>query len=342
MICTDKRNRKLKVNSSDGYRVLADCARLKVTEEIQKLIDSGVIPDRSGIYLTEDDEDMPIYGPVSPIEKVISRKMIRGNRSGSRIVLTKDNYGHRATGVGGLGGTMCEAIDIVAGSLSCEKKLFTGATMSRANFITDAARIYLTERGDIQSYFAVGSPDNAISIDSNLKSGIGIKADHTLVIGRERVRILVGLSNADGDPGLVNNDSNPASRIELAHISEEKSQPAVLGDALVNYLEKLKDDLMTLYEATQKLESDMMQMQMSFASHQHQGAGLGYVQIFPDPKLAIDAGMKVPKFLNVTRENITNVMNQYIISMQHLGIAEQAIQGSIGEHILSSTVYIGS
>ena len=61
---------------------------------------------------------------------------------------------------GGAGATKCEAIDIVAGSLSSAKTK-TGKTQSRANFAEDGARIYLTERGDVNAYFATAKSDGA-------------------------------------------------------------------------------------------------------------------------------------------------------------------------------------
>ena len=119
-----------------------------------------IMEDCTGLFLTKRKEKMPVFHPVGSCEKVISRnRSALGLHSGSRIVLTKDNHGHRATGLGGAGATKCEAIDIVAGSLSCAKEIKDDKTQSRANFAEDGARIYLTERGDINSYFATAASE---------------------------------------------------------------------------------------------------------------------------------------------------------------------------------------
>ena len=226
---------KKTIDSRGAYSVLQDPARL-VEEVIQEQIEKELEPlgIQTGVFLNDDPEKLPAFGPVAPIEKVFSRRDDGSKPRGARIVLTKDNYGSRATGVGGKGGTMCEAIDIVAGALSCEEQVAVDTTESRANFISDGARIYLTERGDIQNYFCLGDGADAVSISSELKSGIGIKADHTLVIGRERVRIVVGLSNAHGTEKMVNLNSDVNPRIELGRVNDKNAQPAVLGNNLVS------------------------------------------------------------------------------------------------------------
>lgn len=332
-----------KLDSSGGYRLLSDFQRKKVSKEITKLIESGQVPEDSGIFLTQDDEDLPVYGPLGITERVLARKQVSGKLSGARIVFTKDNYGHRGTGLGGMGGTMCEAIDIVAGSLTCEKKMHTGKTESRANFITDGARIYLTERGDIQNYFALGPGDDATSISSMLKSGIGIKADHTLVIGRERVRVLVGKCMAEGGERLANMDENPIGRIDIgqARAGDGGFQPAVLGDELVEYLQQINDRITSVAEYAQGLEDRILAMRVDFASHFHSGAGLGYIQTFPDPILATKAGAAVRPYLLKTTEKVIDQMNSFLIDAEKLGIAGGAIAGAADSGILSNTVYIG-
>jgi len=334
---------KKKLDAGGGYRVLSDKMRKKISKEISNLIEDGQIPENTGIFLTRDEEDLPVYGPIGLAEKVISRRSLSGRISGARIVLTKDNYGHRGTGLGGMGGTMCEAIDIVAGSLTCEKKLHNGQTESRANFATDGARIYLTERGDIQNYFALGPGGSETSISSMLKSGIGIKADHTLIIGRERARILVGTSAVEGGERTANMNENPTGRIDIGQASagEGAFQPAVMGNALIEYLQKINDRITSVAEYAQGIEDRLLAMRVDFASHFHSGAGLGYIQTFPDPILATKAGAAVRPYLLKTTEKVIDQMNFYLDDAKAFGIADGAVGSSAESGILSNTVYIG-
>lgn len=262
----------------------------EIEKQNQGMIQMPFFPEKTGLYLTEKMEDLPIFGPEGDIERVFARKTTGKGKSGARISLTKDNYGHRGTGFGGAGGTMCEAIDIVAGSLSCEKKIRTSKTKTRANFATDASRIYLTERGDIQKYFGTRLGSSPVSVSSEGKAGIGMKSDHVLVIGRERVRVLVGNGNFHGSESLVNGQGSTAPKIELCRTNATDSQPAVLGDNLVEYLKILRNEIRDLRQMHVDLAVQLLEYQIALATHTHIGFGLGVVQTIP----SIEAAAEVP------------------------------------------------
>ena len=343
--------------TEEGTVILGNEESAFISED--ELLATGFYKGQTGLFLTKDDESLPVFGPVGDIEKVIARTECfdgpngEGGPAGARIVLTKDNYGSRATGLGGKGYYMCEAIDIVAGSLSCEKELKTGKCRSRANFITDAARIYLTERGDIQNYFGLGEASKAVSISSKLKSGIGIKADHTIIMGRELVRIVAGLSAAKGGDRLVNQNDTVRPRIELSAVDDDKAQPAVLGHALTDILESIKDEFINIYQKVFQIEQKIIQHKYLLATHFHSGAGLGYIQTFPDPVLVSGAMKDLAKpqtgFLDVTRENIIDAMNKELETYSWKGMTTKQKDNVVGTFLnpprasalLSRTVHIG-
>ena len=332
-----------KLDSSGAYTVLKDPLRFRHEEKINSILTQPGFPERTGYFLTEMEESMPVFGPIGNAEYVISRNDAIGNigHSGARIVLTKDNYGHRGTGLGGHGFTMCEAIDIVAGSLTCEKKLRTAETQTRANFITDGARIYLTERGDIQHYFAVGQSSNAVATSSKLKSGIGVKADHTLIIGREQIRILVGKSLAEGGDRTACGQEILNPKIEIGSTSNAESQPAVLGDALVGYLSEMKDEMQRMRNDIQALDQELIQYKTALALHTHNAAGIGYVQVFPSPEAIQDAAQSIPQFFKTTLKQIRDTWNSLRGDYKRIGTKDGMLKGTIQDRILSSTVYIG-
>ena len=342
----NKKDEPKTIDNSGAYRILKDKDRLSIENEIDETINyppySSQIED-TGLFLTEDNESLPVFGPIGAAERVISRKAFtsQDEPAGARIVLTKDNYGHRGTGMGGHGFTMCEAIDIVAGSLSAEKRLNTGATRTRGNFITDGARIYLTERGDIQHYFAVGRRSEAVSLSSNMKSGIGMKADQTLIIGRERVRILAGLVNAEGGDRTVGQNENVTPKIELAAVNSTSAQPAVLGTALAEFLSEIKDEMQQLRNSIQEQDQMLMEYKSALALHMHDGAGLGYVRIFPSPDAISETIQSIPKFFKTTLREIRSTLNSSQGQWKRIGTRDGALKGTIEDRILSSTVYIG-
>jgi len=253
------RPRRIRVNMKEAYNALVHTTRKDITEFLES--DEDRLPARSGLFLTDDDEKLPAFSR-APCERVYSRKEVilnekTGERApgGARIVLTKDNYGSRASGLGGAGGTKCEAIDIVAGQLSSSRVIHTSTTKSRGNFAEDGARIYLTERGNINHYFATENTDKLTAISDNLKSGIGIKADHVRIIGREHVKIYAGSAMNIAKPNKplrnilgLNRERNSKGgditargRIDLIADNYEDIQPAVKGQNLIEYLRNMQD-----------------------------------------------------------------------------------------------------
>lgn len=325
-----------------AYNAIIHENRFFIEEEIDDEIAN--MSRKTGLFLTDNNESLPVFAPVGGCEKIFSRKESEsGDKSGARIVLTRDNFGHRATGLGGAGATKCEAIDIVAGSLSCSKELKNGKTQSRANFAEDGARIYLTERGDINAYFATAKSDSAgVSASSKMKSGIGIKSDHTLVIGRERVRILAGVSKYDGGERLVTGNQPTKPIIEIGATSSERHHKAVLGDNLVKYLKEVNDTISDLNQKIASIEIDLLRYKFAMAKHVHPGVGQGVVITFPDFSSAVPAFLdSVPDTLNTITSTIADEYNQIITELKYFGLPNLGIEGSEDHKILSSTVYIG-
>lgn len=338
---------RIKYNNKAAFNGIFHKNRCAIEKEIDTWeadFPEEILDNCSGIFLSKRKEKMPVFHPVGSCEKVISRnKSALGLHSGARIVLTRDNHGHRATGLGGAGATKCEAIDIVAGSLSCAKEIKDDKTQSRANFAEDGARIYLTERGDINSYFATAGSSTAKVYQSSLmKSGIGIKADHTLLIGRERVRILAGVSKYKEGERIVTGDDIAKPVIEIGGTSQEAHHPAVLGNNLVKYLEKVNEQINKVNAKITNLEIKFLEYKFAMALHQHQGAGVGAIVTFPDVVQAAPEFMEeVPDTINNITKTVTDQYNKIVNNYKFIGIPEIGLEGSSDEKILSSTVYIG-
>ncbi len=335
--------KNINYKSKAAYNAIFHVNRCKIEEEID-LMTEDRLDECVGIFLTNNEESMPVFAPVGSCEKVISRKVSEtGDHSGARIVLTRDNHGHRATGVGGAGGTKCEAIDIVAGSLSCAKEIKRGNTQSRANFAEDGARLYLTERGDVNAYFATAKSDTAgVYASSKLKSGAGLKSDHTLIIGRERVRILAGVSKYDGGERLTTGNKPAKPIIEIGATSSERHHKAVLGDNLVEYLKEVNDAVSSLNKKIASVEIDLLRYKFAMAKHVHAGVGQGVIVTFPDFSSAVPAFLEsVPDTLNNITSTIVDEYNQVMLELKYFGMPKFGIEGSKDHKILSSTVYIG-
>jgi|GEM_PF-2513515 hypothetical protein len=326
-----------------AYNAISHENRCNIEEEVEEILEHQ-LEACVGIFLTDNKEFLPVYAPVGSCERVVSRKKsLRGDHTGARIVLTRDNHGHRATGLGGAGATKCEAIDIVAGSLSCAKDIKTGKTQSRANFAEDGARLYLTERGDVNAYFATAKSDTAgVYASSKFKSGVGLKSDHTLIIGRERVRILAGVSKYDNGERLVTGNEPAKPVIEIGATSSERHHPAVLGTNLVKYLKKVNEQMNKVNAKITNLEIAFLQYKLAMAKHQHIGAGTGAIVTFPDFIEAVPEFLEeVPRTINNITITVTEQYNKIVSDYSYFGMPEIGVEGTIDEKILSSTVYLG-
>jgi hypothetical protein len=177
---------------------------------------------------------------IEPVPKFIKagcEKVIKGTNN-NFIVLGRDRPSSRLTGYGGKGHTKAGMVDIVVGRLGSNSPYKDGTKLisSDPDFSKDSARIYLSQRTDIDENFKlVPSPG---ALESTARSAIGIKADAVRIVGRENIR-LVTLTNVENSMGgLVQSIGG----IDLVAGNFDKNiQPMVKGKNLIKCLEDLVD-----------------------------------------------------------------------------------------------------
>ena len=211
--------------------------------EIAKQIEFGV--ERGYLHTRLIEPALPKYDYDPGDGEVVLE-----NDNGSFIVLSRDRMGNHAHGKGGIeGGTDCAAIDIVAGRLSGagrrRKKSATDPIETGGNPALDGARVYLTERGEVDKYF--GLPKGKRSTMEN-RSGVVIKADYTRVVGRRGVKIVAGRSSFEGVGLRGEKDSKGAviktnQFIEFIANQNDDLQPLVKGEALIICLRAIYDEI---------------------------------------------------------------------------------------------------
>jgi|TARA_R110000822_G_scaffold46797_4_gene124502 hypothetical protein len=140
----------------------------------------------AGLANTRIKENIPKYND-APCEKVIKGK------NNTWIILGRDRDMGKPSGYGGKGHTRAGAIDIVVGLQGwcpvhgevVEKNF--GSMSSGVS--GDAARIYVSQRADIDKYFHIC--DGSMG-PSKAMSAIGIKADSVRIMGRRGIKIVTG------------------------------------------------------------------------------------------------------------------------------------------------------
>ncbi len=206
-------------------------------EQIRKIEELLELGNLNGAMCTDipyDQEDNPTRFQAEA-EKTLSRQ-----NSNCYIVFGKDRMGDVFSGFGGKGAPNSNSIDIVAGMgssfESLSKKVLSKNNVVDPNPFTDAARIYISQRTDLDGHFGV-SEGQIYDLDSRQGvSGVAMKADNILVLGRRNVKIKAGQSHGDGLPSGGEKDSHgsnlPGARIDI--IADAPLEPMVRGDKLVD------------------------------------------------------------------------------------------------------------
>lgn len=188
------------------------------------------------------------------------------NENNSWIVLGRDRSASVMSGYGGKGDTQCAAIDIVAGRMGSDVRAFDDSgekLFVNPSFKKDAARIYISQKSDIDNYFdlAAGKVGNAFA-----KSGIGIKADNVRIIGRESIKLVTTTDKRNSQGGEIKSIVG----IDLiAGNNDEDLQPLVKGDNLVGALSELTDHMDNLTGIVDTLLMAQFEFNDAITSHYH-------------------------------------------------------------------------
>ena len=269
---------------------------------------SGMSPLRRELYgegvLTEEQRVEAgisgVFGTRREQARVM-RKMVasetipalRGPDNNAFIVIGNDRVSKPHTGYGGKGHTQCDAIDIVAGmggSNPKEVEATPGAPVpgydavhnkieTNPNFFVDAARIYVSQKTDVDKNFGIGefgktensNRDN--KDDKNIgkfgaKSAIAIKADNIRLIGRESIRIVTGTDKFNSQGGEVLSKSG----VEIVAMNDVSTlQPMVLGDNLEAALNNMANYIQSLTEIFHAYVKYQMKFNHEVGKHKHKG-----------------------------------------------------------------------
>lgn len=162
----------------------------------------------------------------SPCENVTQH----GN---SWIVLGRDRPASRTSGYAGEGHTQASSIDIVVGRGAPVPDWEANVDPSFSN---DAARIYISQKTDIDDNFALRGTNRSVA-----KSGIGIKADAIRIIGRQGIKLVTSPRS-----GVQFSGATGAGIDVMAGNDDEGLQPMVRGDNMVEALSVLEERISEL------------------------------------------------------------------------------------------------
>jgi len=230
---------------------------------------------RRGIANKPIDEHFAVYQNAS------SERVYAGDNN-SLIVLGRDRPGNLYSGYGGKGATSAGRIDLIAGLNS-----------ENPNFALDSARIYMSQKADIDKYMGLAPTPRQAEPG---RSTVGIKADTLRFHAREDIKIVTGRARFEGTgpdgeklsngkknerPGTISliagnytEDeeqvfSNFLSPLKKALGTRRKLQPIPKGDNLTECLNELFDAIKELSALVGDNTSMIQKMDLALASHVH-------------------------------------------------------------------------
>lgn len=245
-----------------------------------------------GIEQKEILEAVPTY------EAGQTEKIFRGSNN-SFIILGRDRPSIKSSGYGGKGATQAARIDLVAGLASSyrhksgQRTPPNKETIVNPSFATDAARLYISQKADIDSYMglAPGPRDQSVG-----RSTIALKADTLRMHARGDVKIVTGRARFEGfgndgevlSTGGVNevvgtisliagnytdDDSgisfNMLDPFRKANGQRRKLQPIPKGDNIASLMEEVINKIQQLTSMVSQNSSNISLLNTSMSTHVH-------------------------------------------------------------------------
>ena len=249
-----------------------------------------------------------IAEPVPFYDKTESEKVIKNNNN-AWIVLGRDRPSTPASGYGGMAGTQCASIDLVAGRMSGVEGGPKSGIFASPNFTSDAARIYISQRTDIDENFDLVAGGVGLSKG---KSGIGIKADAVRIVARDGIKLVTktDAKNSQGKPItstlgidlIAGNDeaelSGPLQSFEQE--GQNFLQPLIKGENLVAALDELAtqlDDLRQRFDEFVNIQSDY---NTAVSMHTH--------PLFPPPAAIVSQ----PPYFDLPAPTISFLVKRFV------------------------------
>jgi hypothetical protein len=225
---------------------------------------SGLPPELSQIASRDPTYDLGRIGAfgapsIEPQAKYITSPSEQSIDDNDCIIIGNDRPASRASGYGGQGHTQSKKIDICVGRGG-------GAPVSELyydpNFSSDAARMYISEKTDIDANFNLANGKQGASI---AKSGIAIKADGVRVVGRDGIKLITRTEPKNSKGGTTSHNG-----IELIACNDDSDlQRMVKGDNLIEALEDLTARVNELGSIVLNHINSQLQFNTHISSHTH-------------------------------------------------------------------------
>jgi len=261
---------------------------------------------------TRRDFDVPEYIALKE-EKVVSK----GN---SFIVFGLDRPSNILSGYGGSKDTHCSAIDIVAGRLGhrAVSRDSKGRTLNvDPNFKLDAARVYISQKANVDSYFGLPAGQVGNTTSDSPRSTVALKADTLRFIARENIKLVTRTDKENSQGGNLTNASTKSYGIDLIAMNDDSDlQPLVKGANLQRCLIETIDAVHDLRELFKNFLEYNRTLVQALMTHTHRSPFYGQMT-------SPDFESLLPKGTEVLINTLTNVEAQLMLHMQKMSGIKQ-------------------
>ncbi len=181
------------------------------------------------------------------------------------MVFGRDRPSGSFSGYGGQGAEKCGAIDIVVGRLSSLNSNDFSDVKINSNVGGDAARIYISQRADIDDYYKIC---DGYTGKSRNKSAIALKADDIRIIGRNSIKLVTRTDDHDSNKQWIGNKAG----VQLIANNDAKiadMQPIPKGINLENCLFELTARMHELAGQIKELMIIQKRFNAALSNHRH-------------------------------------------------------------------------
>jgi len=258
----------------------------------------------------------PLQEGVPQLVPTYTEKEIAGNNNTS-IILGRDRRSTRYTGYGGAGHTQAGAIDIVVGrgswkARSCEKDQLAWVN---PDFEKDAARIYISQKSDVDKYFQIAQGSIG---DSEARSSITVKADALRLVGREGIKLVTKTDAKNSQGG----DVNSVLGIDIIAGNDDSDlQPLAKGDNLVEALNKIITHIDKLNGIVDSILMAQNRMNLALTTHFHFSPFFALPTTPSPPVVAAGVSTMMDHLINGKRSLITHKMNLQNCRQTYLSVS---------------------
>lgn len=252
--------------------------------------------------------------------------VVRG-KTNSLIVLGHDRPRGIGSGFGGVGQSHCSAVDIIAGHMGTRPvgEINEVKILSDKNFELDSARVYVSQLCNLDEYFGIqksyiktgGDKNSKIDIQvSDMRSGVGIKADSVCIVGRENIKLCthhqgVNSLNNQIHPGGIDIIAGGVGGVDTNLIL----QPMVKGNNLKDAIQ----DIIKSISEVQYLINDFIRSQLRIndflMSHKHQQTALAHTDSMLN---AAKIGAESKKLFELCNKQLEKLVNLQTVSNKYL------------------------